>query len=183
MDDLTRQALKRGYARIANWRWTRGTLFDGYGYCLLGAVDDDPLAVDELAKVLGFRRLKWIRIARWNDSQRRSEEVASVLRDALEGRTVCRTTGTAIDDLDLRPPHLRRADACRDSGRPPLPIEETVPFHVATAARAEENYARERNATTVVSQPGPGIDREVASGLGLIAVLAAITGRGPRIAV
>jgi hypothetical protein len=48
-------------------------------------------------------------------------------------------------------------------------------------ARAEHDRVSERRAAMVASQMRPD-DGEVASGLGLIATLAAITGRGPRIA-
>ena len=82
--------------------------------------------------MLGFRRLKGIRIARWNESRRRSEEVAALLRDVLEGRPVCcRITGTAIDDLDLRSPLLRHAEkAATGEDRPPPLLESMTAIGV-----------------------------------------------------
>lgn len=105
MDDITRQALKRAHRRISEGRWTQGPLFDGHRYCLLGSVGEHPRAVDEIAKVLGYRRFKYVRIAFWNDCgrRRRRKHVEMVLRDALDGQRICGTTGTSIDDLDLRP--------------------------------------------------------------------------------
>jgi hypothetical protein len=68
VDDIMRQALRRAHRRISEGRWTQSPLFDGHGYCLLGSVGENPRAVDEIAKVLRFRRFKRLRIAIWNDS-------------------------------------------------------------------------------------------------------------------
>lgn len=187
MDDMTRQVLKRAHWHISEGRWTQGPLFDGHGYCLLGSVGLNPRAVDEIAKVLRFRRFKGIRIAIWNDwgRRRRSEDVAAVLHDALSGLTVCRTTGTAIDDLDLRPPHLRpAADVARISDCRPIPLEPMTASELAFA-KTMHKHVSERHAAMVASEVRPEMDAEPTSGgvvFRFVAAVAAITGSGPRIA-
>jgi hypothetical protein len=129
VDDITRQALRRAHRRISEGRWTLGHLFDGHGYCLLGSVGENPRAVDEIAAVLRFRRFKRLRIAIWNDlgRRRRRADVEMVLRDALDGRTACRTTGTSIDDLDLRRPSGILLDLERESkARENRPLSESL---------------------------------------------------------
>jgi len=181
VDDITRQVLKRAHWHISEWRWTQANLFDGHGYCLLGSIGADPRAVDEIAKVLGFRRFKRIRIAIWNDCgrRRRSEDVAAVLHDALSGLTVRRTTSTAIDDLDLRTPHRRlAADVTRISDCRMTASELAV-------ARFMHKHVSERHAAKVASEVRTEIDAEPTSGgvvFRFVAAVAAITGSGPRIA-